>query len=147
MKKAEEKIQLKEVLKQKLDQKNLTDKDWTAIGKQKILQTTVLDDIFKKFNDYQEIKPGYKTLGQRTIDDWDKAKLRLPPTLKPIAAGNESDDSLESPTGKRKKLKTTKAKPAEDIEAARRKAEDALVLLQHMEDATSLKHAGRISLR
>jgi len=52
LKKAEEKIQLKEVLKQKLDQKNLTDKDWSTIGKQKILQTTVLDDIFKKYNDY-----------------------------------------------------------------------------------------------
>lgn len=37
LKKAEEKIQLKEALKQKLDQRSLTDKDWAAIGKQKIL--------------------------------------------------------------------------------------------------------------
>lgn len=138
---------MKEVLKQKLNQKSLTVKDWTTIGKQKILQTTVLDDIFKKFNDYQELKPGFRTLGQRTIDDWDKAKLRLPPTLKPIATGNDSDDSLESPTGKRKKLKTIKAKPTEDHEAIKRKAEDALVFLQHMEEFSSLKHAGRISLK
>ena len=128
LKHAEEKIQLKEVLKQKLDQKSLTDKDWTTIGKQKILQTTILDDIFKKFNDYQELKPGFKTLGQRTIDDWDRAKLKLPQTLKPINNGNDSDDSLESPTGKRKKVRT-KAKPAADHEAAKRKAEDALVFL------------------
>jgi hypothetical protein len=71
----------------------------------------------------------------------------LPATLKPIASGNDSDDSLESPTGKRKKLKTIKSKPVEDHDAIKRKAEDALVFLQHMDAAASLKHAGRISLR
>ena len=55
--------------------------------------------------------------------------MRLPQTLKPIISGNDSDDSLESPTGKRKKLKTIKAKPNEDQEAIKRKAEDALVFL------------------
>lgn len=107
----------------------------------------MLDDIFKKFNDYQELKPGFKTLGQRTIDDWDRVKVKLPPTLKPIASGNDSEDSLESPTGKRKKLKAHKPKPVEDFEVTKRKAEDALVLLQHMEASSALKHAGRVSLK
>jgi hypothetical protein len=31
----------------------LTKKEWDNIGKNKILQTTILDDIFKKVTDYQ----------------------------------------------------------------------------------------------
>lgn len=31
----------------------LTKKEWDSIGKNKILQTTILDDIFKKVTDYQ----------------------------------------------------------------------------------------------
>jgi hypothetical protein len=30
-------------------------KDWDVIGKNKLLQTTVLDDIFKKYLDYQDL--------------------------------------------------------------------------------------------
>ena len=34
--------------------------DWDAIGKDKLLQSTVLEDIFKKYNDYQELSQRQK---------------------------------------------------------------------------------------
>lgn len=38
----------------------LTREDWDAIGKDKLLQSTVLDNIFKKYNDYQQLSQRQK---------------------------------------------------------------------------------------
>ena len=45
-------IQIKEDLKSKLDQQSMTKKDWNKIGSDKVLQTTVLENIFQKYLDY-----------------------------------------------------------------------------------------------
>ena len=48
-------MQARDNLKLKLQTKQVTEKDWEAIGKDKMLQTTVLDDIFKKYIDYRDL--------------------------------------------------------------------------------------------
>jgi len=52
LEKASEGMQMRDQIRSKLDAKSLTRKDWDTIGKDKVLQATVLDDIFKKYVDY-----------------------------------------------------------------------------------------------
>ena len=42
-------------MKHKLKNRNVNKEDWEEIGKNKVMTTTVLDDIFKKYLDYKEI--------------------------------------------------------------------------------------------
>jgi len=39
----------------KKNKAKLNKEDWDSIGQDKILQATVLDDIFKKCNDYKDL--------------------------------------------------------------------------------------------
>lgn len=55
------KINAREEIKHKLSQRTLTKKDWNIIGQDKLLQTTVLDDIFRKYVDYQDLRKRHHT--------------------------------------------------------------------------------------
>ena len=96
LKKAEESIFKKDQIKRKLDNKSLTNQDWQEIGQDKILQTTVLDDIFKKCNGYGGLRPELKELGKRTIDNWDKPSARSKSLIQPIPEGPSDFFDTES---------------------------------------------------
>ena len=48
-------MNMRDQIRSKLDQHSLKRKDWDTIGKDRVLQATVLDDIFKKYVDYQDL--------------------------------------------------------------------------------------------
>ena len=59
-----------------MENRTLNDSDWQKIGQDKVLQTTVLDDIFKKIVDVQQgdkksndIEEGLGTIGETTSMD------------------------------------------------------------------------------
>ena len=58
-------MQQRDEIRSKLDAKALTRRDWDSIGKDKILQATVLDDIFKKYVDYQQLHQEHKAADWR----------------------------------------------------------------------------------
>ena len=58
-------MQQRDEIRSKLDAKALTRRDWDSIGKDKILQATVLDDIFKKYVDYQQLHHEHKAADWR----------------------------------------------------------------------------------
>ena len=53
----------------------MTKKDWNKIGSDKVLQTTVLENIFQKYLDYQVLCKKHK---DPSYDIFDKKRHTLP---------------------------------------------------------------------
>ena len=56
----------------------MTKQDWNKIGEDKVLQTTVLESIFQKYLDYQDLCKKHK---DPKYDIFDKKRHTLPSVL------------------------------------------------------------------
>lgn len=152
-------------MKQKLQTQKVTKQDWNEIGKNKVMQTTVLDDIFKKYLDYQEIdkKQKLETKNYTTLQPVDGDSMAkhdffndakrgsiAQTTMTMSKAGDinmfknhaESIGSLDSD----EKLNLRFPTKIVDKVAEKQKAEDAFMLLQMMDEKGARKHTGKFSL-
>ena len=60
---------MRDQLRSKLDAQSLTRQDWNTVGKDKLLQATVLDHIIKKYADYQDLHRRQKAPDYATVRD------------------------------------------------------------------------------
>ena len=60
---------MRDQLRSKLDAQSLTRQDWNTVGKDKVLQATVLDHIIKKYADYQDLHRRQKAPDYTTVRD------------------------------------------------------------------------------
>lgn len=62
----------------------MTEKDWETIGQNKTLQRTVLDDIFVKYLDYQELDKQHRQWNYTTMEPelFDHISVNSSPDMK-----------------------------------------------------------------
>jgi hypothetical protein len=124
-------IRSKENLKSKLASHNLSHEDWHKIGTDRVLQTTVLENIFEKFLDYQEM---FKK-GRNKSTFWDK-RHTVPSVFANSREVNFRKGSTEDPP--------CWSRPAEEV-GEKRRMEDALSMFIQMDKQGNKKHVGRLS--
>lgn len=86
----ESKINKRDEIKQKIEERTMKEDDWKRIGSDRILTITVLDDIFKKYNDYKAL-----TKQHRTQNISDTSGLLNPEVIEESFSSSESDSHLD----------------------------------------------------
>lgn len=140
--KAECKLNQRDQIKQKLDEKALTPDDWQTIAGDRVLAVTVLDDIVKKYHDYRTLSLRQKRHASAlAVTEPDKKNESGMATQLVRHHSRASVDSA--------KAKKEEAQAFRPIEKARlrRQINDQLTVIATFDKAGMISHAGKVDLQ